>query len=122
MISATELKVQRDITLAFIDADSLEVTLLRSLRTANGSGGYKRGAPVERPVQTMRLIPSQDGTIERMTADGVSVEPHYILMGRWDADLLRWDRFINDGVTYEVVFVNQNKQYEVKGEVVRLGD
>lgn len=122
MIATAELEIQRQLTLAFIAADSRSIVLSRSTITANNSGGYKRGTPVPLAAQTMRLIPSQDGSIERLTADGVAVSPSYMLMGRWDADLQRWDRFMLDGTEYEVVFVNQNTQYETKGEVAYLGD
>jgi hypothetical protein len=122
MIATAELELQRQLTLAFIAADSFSVTLMRSTLTANNSGGYKRSAPTPLAPQTMRLIPSQDGSIERLTADGVAVSPSYMLMGRWDADMRRWDRFTLGGAEYEVVFINQNTQYETKGEVAYLGD
>jgi hypothetical protein len=45
-----------------------------------------------------------------------------MLMGRHDADMQRWDTFTaEDGTRYEVVFVNANRQYEVKGEVAYRG-
>jgi hypothetical protein len=32
----------------------------------------------------------------------------------------RWDTFTMAGVRYQVVFINENRTYEVKGEVVYL--
>jgi hypothetical protein len=120
-ISATELALQRKLTKNFIKADSMNVVLMRSPMVSDGEGGTTRGAPVPLPVQVMRLIPAQDGAPERLTSDGVQISPKYMLMGVWDADMDRWDRFTVAGQVYEVVSVNQNLQYETKGEVAYLG-
>jgi hypothetical protein len=69
----------------------------------------------------MRLIPSQDGSKPRQTLNGEMVTPSYMLMGAHDADMERWDEFQIDEAWYQVVFINQNRQYEVKGEVVYRG-
>lgn len=122
MTLTAELRAQRRLTAMFIEADPLELQLMRSTRTPNGSGGYKVSAPA--PVgglQRMRLIPLQDGAPERTNADGKEVVPQYMLMGSFDADLQRWDSFTLNGERYQIVFVNRNRSYETKGEVVYLG-
>lgn len=122
MIPPVELNVQRRLTAAFIEKDPLEIQLLRSERIANGSGGYVTGDPA--PVgglQRMRLIPLQDGQTERYDANGKQVFPQYMLMGLHDADMQRWDTFELNGDRYQIVFINLNRQYEVKGEVAYLG-
>ena len=121
MIAPVELRLQRAQTHAFIKADAREVTLRRSLREPDGAGGFIDGDPVDLPPQCLRLMPRQDGATPRPTADGEMVEPGYTLLGRHDADMRRWDTFVLDGVRYEVVFVNENRQYEVKGEVAYRG-
>lgn len=121
-IAALELRAQRANTLAFIRADSLSVVLERSARTSDGAGGTITGTPAPLPAQTMRLIPLRDvGSVQRTTADGQDVEPTYALLGVYSADMERWDTFTIDGKTYEVVFVNQSRQYETKGEVFYRG-
>ncbi len=120
-ISAAELRVQRSLTEKFIGADSFPVVLYRSSRTADGAGGWIPGDPAPLPPQVMRLIPLQDGAQERFTADGQAVTPGYMLMGKHDADMARWDTFEHRGATYEVVFINENRHYQVKGEVVYRG-
>lgn len=122
MIPGAELKMQRVLTAQFIEADALEIQLMRSVRTPNGSGGYRTSDPV--PVgglQRMRLIPLGDGATERYDANGKQVFPLYMLMGSHDADMQRWDTFELNGTRYQVVFINQNNQYETKGEVAYLG-
>lgn len=121
MISPVELSVQRQLTQAFIEADAVEIQLMRAARTANGAGGYRTGDP--QPVgglQRLRLIPSGDGAQERLDLNGKQVTPAYRLMGTYLADMQRWDTFTLNGTRYQIVFINQNTQYEIKGEVAYL--
>lgn len=122
MIAAGELNTQRRLTAIFIEADPLELQIMRPVTAPNGSGGQLQGEPV--PVgglQRLRLIPSGDGATERLMADGRSVSPNYMLMGTYLADFDRHDFFELDGRRYEIVFINQNTQYEIKGEVAYVG-
>jgi hypothetical protein len=120
-IMPMELAVQRKLTAAFIAADSLQLALLRTPAVPDGAGGVRSGPTQTLPAQTLRLIPLGDGAQERFTRDGVAVTPSYMLMGKHDADIQRFDEFTLDGRRYQVVFVNQNQQYEVKGEVAYRG-
>jgi hypothetical protein len=120
-IADAELSVQRMLTRAFIEADVVTITLYRSTVTDDGAGGTVTGAPVAIAPQCLRLI-TQGSTgadsKQRFTANGQAVSPDYVLMGTECADIERWDTFEHEGRAYEVVFVNQNRQYEVKAEVV----
>ena len=120
-IASGELSIQRRLTAEFIKSDSVDVVLYRSAPVADGKGGTVKGSPAPLPEQCMRLIPLGDGATERFTANGQAVQPQYMLMGSYDADMQRFDSFTLDGVRYEVVFVNQNRQYETKGEVYYRG-
>lgn len=119
-IRPSELKAQRRISRAFIDADSRSVVLLRGAFTSDGAGGKIRGEGVPLAAQRMRLIPQEDGATARTTAEGETATPEYMLMGEWDADMERFDEFELDGVRYQIVYVD-DRQYELKGEVIRLG-
>ena len=122
MESAAELKVHRANTKAFIEADKKTVVLLRSTRTPNGQGGFTISAPASRPAQTMRLIPtSGNRSIERATIEGRSVTPDFILLGEWNCDMQRFDEFVDQGMRYQVVWVEEKRSYETKGEVVYIG-
>jgi hypothetical protein len=121
MIATGELEVQRALTASFIAADSLSVALQRNTKVATPAGGYKTIATTL-SAQTVRLIPLGDGATERLTADGKQVQPQYMLQGIWTADFARGDTFTLSGRRYEVVFINQNTQYQVKAEVYYLGD
>lgn len=116
-----ETLMNRKQTLAFISADPKPVTLLRSTRTPNGSGGFvvSQPSPVL-PPQQGRLIPNNRQTNERMTSEGVQVIPDMILMMVFDADVLRYDRFEDQGRLYEVVWLHEKRTYQTKCEVVSL--
>lgn len=117
---SAETAAQRRITRAFIAADEDMVVLRRSVRTPDGAGGYEVNPPSPLPSQPMRLIPLQSGATQRYTLDGVLVEPAYALLGDWFADMERGDLFTMAGRQYQVVFINENRSYEVKGEVIYL--
>lgn len=121
MIATAELAIQRRLTKAFIEADVLPVVLRRSTVTSDGAGGSVQGDPQDLQPQRMRLIPLGDGAKERFTANGEEVRPSYKLLGRYDADMERGDEFTLNGNRYEIVFVTENRQYEVKGEVAYRG-
>lgn len=120
MISELELAAQRRITAAFVDADRFSCVLTRETKVPDGTGGYTTTkAPIA--AQWLRLVPLQDATSERTDAQGRTVAPGYMLVGRHTADIKRMDTFTKDGRRYEVVFVLENTQYQVKGEVIYLG-
>ena len=121
MIPGSEAKAQRNLTAAFIGADISEITLTPVEYVSNGSGGRKRTDSPARPPQSMRLIPQGVGTPERTTIDGVAAQPTMVLLGVWDAGMERGDRFVHNGIRYEVVFVHDKRDYQVKGEVITRG-
>jgi hypothetical protein len=122
-IAADELAIMRANTTEFIAADSKSITLSRRTETPNGSGGFEI---VYQPMvfpQVFRLIPQQGNMSPlRTTLDGEAVQPDYVLLGAYDVNLARWDTFTDQGRRYIVLFVHEKRSYEVKGEVLYLGD
>lgn len=121
MIAAGELELQRRLTLGFLLADAQQIILQRPVRTSDGAGGTVVSSTISLPPQTFRLLPSEDGATARTTAEGETATPEYMLLGRWDADLERFDEFQIGGRRFQVVFITENRQYESKGEVTYLG-
>ena len=120
MLSDIEVAAQRAITAAFVDADRFSCTLTREERVPDGEGGYTTViSPVD--AQWLRMVPLQDATQDRTDATGNVVTPGYMLVGRYSNDIQRGDTFLKEGRQYEVVFVLENQQYQVKGEVIYLG-
>lgn len=121
-IQADELNYLRLNTKAFIDADYKDIILNRVTRVSNDAGGFTED---EAPVasQRMRLIPQQGNMSPlRETLDGEAVQPDYVLLAEWNADLMRWDTFTDSGRRYQVLFVHEKSSYERKGEVKYLGE
>lgn len=121
MIAPAELAAQRAITAAFVASDAQFIVLTRNVRTPNGSGGYTNTKAAQ-PKQSLRLQPAQDGVGERTTADGRSVRPSYMLIGPHTASIQRFDEFTVGTRRYQVVFVQENQQYQVKAEVAYVGE
>jgi len=121
MIAEAELAIQRQLTSAFINADRISVILTRPVWVDDGAGGVTQGPPETLAPQTMRLIPLGDMASERFTANGEAVTPTYALLGLHTADIQRWDQCTINGRRYEVVFVSENMQYEMKAEVAYRG-
>ena len=122
MIPATEARVQKALTDAFIAADSVQITLIPAEFVSNGSGGRKRNDLLPRLPQSMRIIPQDANAAERETLDGSVVQPNYMLLGVWNAAMTRGDRFTNGGTRYEVVYVHEKRDYQTKGEVITRGE
>jgi hypothetical protein len=120
-LRSSELAVQRRISRAFIAADSVEVELTRPTRTPDGAGGFETGPDTLLGPQRFRLLPQEDGATARSTAEGETATPEYILMGDSDVDVARWDKFTLGGRRYQVLYID-NRQYEIKAEVIYLGD
>lgn len=115
-----ELKAQRKISQAFIDADAVTVILERRTRVPDSAGGFT-STPVPQFPQRFRMIPQEDGATARVTAEGETATPEFMLMGPWDANMQRFDEFSLYGTRYQIAYID-DRHYELKGEVVRLGN
>jgi len=118
----SELTAMRAQTVGFIAADLESVVLVPHTRTPNGSGGYKTASGLPRSPQNMRLIPISTTAFERSTLDGEAVVPQFILLGEWDCEMTRGDTFVVDGKRYEIVHIQEKRDYQTKGETVLRGD
>lgn len=119
MIPAAEAAVQRMLTKSFVDADAETVILQALSKVGNGAGGF-RESRVPRAPQTMRLIPLGSGQ-ERTLTDGSVVSAQYALLGYYGSAMERLDEFTLAGKNYRIVFVNENREYETKGEAILVG-
>lgn len=122
MLNPAELTVQRMLTKSFIAADANSVALEPNTREPNGSGGYKISPQPSRDPQVMRLVPITTTAFERQTLDGKVVTPQFVLLCEWDAVVERGDKFSLLGKRYEVVHVQEKREYMTKGETILLGD
>jgi hypothetical protein len=118
-MDAAELEIQATATRAFILADPEDLTLMRRVRTPDGSGGFTYGSPAALAVQTGRMIPQSDRVVELRTSDGRSAIPEWVLMMEPDSDMQRYDQFTWRGAVWEIVQIHNKPDYELKGDVIR---
>lgn len=123
--SATELRVMRMNTLAFIEADLRLVTL--TPQTAQRSGtGTRMVAGAPRPTQKARLV-DQTRTFNAFPgkatgSDGTARDMQYQLIMLWDAEIDKNDYWIDaDGYRWDVLDVLPDNGYERRAEVRRHG-
>jgi hypothetical protein len=117
-----ETQQQRRMTLAEIGAAPTTMTLQRQGYIDDLSGGRKpNGAPATLRSQRVTIISPTQQLPERRTLAGITVQPEFLIKGRWDADIQRGDWYFISGVKYEVVYVDPDRRYQTKAEVVYLG-
>lgn len=123
MIPSVEARAQRKVTEAFIAADSEVIILTEQVRQSNGSGGFKMSAGPKRQPVVGRVVPVARGGLpqERLTADGRSVPVEFFLVLPYDAEIGVYDRFTSRGRQFEVVHVQEKRDYQTKAELVTRG-
>lgn len=123
-----ELHYQRRNTTEFINGDPVPLVMFRGTRVRLPSGGYRNTdpEPIGETPQTFRLIPASDRMPEIRDSNGRLVAPVYILLGEWDADMERWDRFQLNDAWFEIASPirpeHSERRYQKKGDVVRRED
>lgn len=111
-----ELAVLRRQTLHYIKSNPSEVIFTRMTKTPDGAGGSSI-EPAPQTPQTVRIIQQQQyKDVERRNAAGEVVRPNMTVLAAHDANMLRGDTFVWEGLVMEVVWVTDMK-YELVGEV-----
>ena len=87
----TEILYHRANTEAFILADPVAITLKFREKIDLPSGGFKWGPETAREEQSFKMIPQTDVMPTVTTPDGVTLLPGYVILGRYDAVMERWD-------------------------------
>lgn len=118
-----ELDRLRKGTADFIARDPRPIILLRPTFGSNGAGGQVRTGYLSIYEQTMRLIPNGSSTAtERRDASGTTYTPTWVLLALWNAEMRVGDEFfMPDGTRAKIVYVQEHRAYQTKGEVVLLG-
>jgi hypothetical protein len=115
-----ETDINRDNTTAYIATDPTDIIFTPRVKVSDGHGGQVWSTPGALQAQRVRIITSATLNIERRTEDGRMVNPDVLLLLEWDAVVENGYRFTYDGNNWEVVFVNDDLNYEKQAEVVRL--
>lgn len=114
------VKMRKD-TKEFIGYNPVDIVLNRHDMVADGAGGVKRTLVPLNP-QTFRIITQATREqVFRRTVDGIEVQPEFVLLGEYDADIKHGDWYMRSGIKYEVVYVRDDRRYETWGEVAYRG-
>jgi hypothetical protein len=121
VIPSAEARAQRLQTIAFITADLEEIILTPREKVLNGSGGFSWEDQEDRDPQDARIIPITSNAPERMNPDGQKVIVEFILIMEWDAEVAKFDRFEARGRTFEVLHIQEKRDYQTKAELITVG-
>jgi hypothetical protein len=114
-----ELFWLRKQTRDFIRADPRLISLWRNTFKSNGAGGFVVDELIGIFEQEMRLIPAANLNVERVDVQGTKVQPNWVLMAEYNAEMRVGDRFfMPEGQVAEIVYVQEKRAYQVKGEVI----
>lgn len=124
-VSSMELEIQRRNTKAFIDANAIWVTLEPYGKVDTPDGGFRLQNGTPRSPQTFRLLPQSDVMPQVQTPDGIQLTPTYVLLGTWDCEMERWDKFFFNDVWFRIVSPIRPDHsvinvYERKADVARF--
>ena len=123
-MDTVERAVMRKQTKHFIDDNPVTVTLNRpGSKSSDGAGGFVVAMGSDLDPQVMRLITmNQSGeAVSRSSLDGTIVQPNYVLLGEYDADINEGDTFQMQGLEARVVYVRADRRYETWADVYRHG-
>jgi hypothetical protein len=121
----TALLAERDInrlnTTYYISTDPTDLQFIPRAKVSDGHGGWSWVDPAPLASQRIRIITGgTNAGVERRTVDGEMVIPQIMLLLEWDAAVENGYRYTLDGGTYEVVYVNEDFNYEKQAEVIRI--
>lgn len=118
----TELKVNRQNTAAFIDANHAVITLTPRTQTRTGTGGFTWTTGTPRTPQKFHFGERVTNAMPtNRVAGGTQRVEDYTLLGNYNAAIEVGDIFTLDGADWEVVALQQENGYERRATVIRYG-
>jgi hypothetical protein len=123
--TVAELRANRRVTTAFIDAHPIIVALNPVSRSRTASGGEIIGQAPPRDEQTMRLVDQSsaggNNPGDVRASDGSQRKYSHQLVAAWNAEMAVGDWWTQDGARYEVMEIMPFNGYERRGMVTRFG-
>lgn len=104
---------------ALIKADPIGVIFHRRAKVPTPGGGWRYGPEVLLDTQQVTLIPFKRRMTEFLvnTELGEVADLPYVLLGRWDLNILPGDWFIYDGDKFEVKTIDLKDEVRVAAHV-----
>lgn len=126
MASETEIRVQRKLTQALIDALPVSLALIPRTRTPDGSGGWTWMDETPRDPQVFHIVEfggAGGADVEPLrTADGHQRYVTYTLLAAWDAEVGLYDRFTFNNEPCEIVELMRDNSWEIRAKIASWGD
>lgn len=124
MLNQGLLPRMRADTLRFIRMAPMTITLRKSTKESDGSGGQVVVADGTRPAQVFTLLePRNSNYLQKLTtAEGTNTTYDFMLLGEWNAVVGLNDEFTYDGLVYRVENILPNNGYETRAMVLRTGE
>lgn len=123
MTNATELKVARRNTRAFIDADPVKVSLSRPTTVATAAGGLAPGLPQSLPLQTIRLVPLSGNVWDRSKQkvdEGNIPDVTFQLVGMPGVDIKKGDQFTWEDEEWTITHVSPERTVRTSANIMLL--
>lgn len=119
----TETRMQRRLLRKYIDAEPVDVELLRPVLVETTAGGLRKDPPVRLPPQRVRLVPFKRRLVRitRDTPDGDIINLEYVLIGPHDLDVKVGDHFHADGGKYDVISIEPNRSFRTAVNITYRG-
>ena|SRR5690348_10059637 len=122
MRSPAELRAQREVTRAFVDANYELITLIPRVETRTATGGREWTEGTPRTPQRFHIIErNTNARTDTRVPGGEQDEEEYTLLGYWDAQVAVGDTFTLDGRTWRVQPMDFENGYERRAAVIRFG-
>jgi hypothetical protein len=112
-MNRSELVMRRRNVRAFVDADPVDVVLMRpSAKVRTSAGGWVEGEPLPLPPQRGRIVQAKRRFASPLvnTEAGEVTELPYILLGFWDMDVEKGDYFDWNNARWEVKSISDDRE------------
>lgn len=117
-MDSREIKVLRRQTTRFIADNPTMIAFTRpGARVSDGAGGWTTGNDTPIDPQKVRLIIQPRAGLSTQNIDGEKINPVYVMIAEWDADITLNDVFMHEGRDYKIEFVREDRRYETWAEV-----
>ncbi len=126
-MSKTQNEINKKITQQFVKDNPISIVLTRKVKTATPDGGWTYSNPSTIPAQTFTLIKSAGsnsglGLTSNVNEEGQVYSYSHVLVGE-NSDVQRYDTFVLNGKTYEVLQVTSTRdEWGVRAYVLEKYD